>query len=79
MIASNAPVRGILVEWDKQSGGTGWIRLIRQSKADRRRLTLTNGKSASFQVVPKYPFADIALVKIPAYDSLASMPIATNG
>lgn len=44
----------------------------------QRRVTLANGRSASFQVVARYPFADIALVKIPAHDSLASMPIGRS-
>jgi len=46
--------------------------------ADRRIVTLANGGSASFRVVARYPFADIALVKIPAHDSLASMPIGRS-
>ncbi len=44
----------------------------------QRRVTLASGKSASFQVVARYPFADIALVKIPAHESLASIPIGRS-
>lgn len=44
----------------------------------RRIVTLANGATAPFQVVARYPFADIALVKIPAHDSLASLPIGRS-
>lgn len=44
----------------------------------RRIVTLANGAAGPFQVVARYPFADIALVKIPAHDSLASMPIGRS-
>jgi len=47
--------------------------------AVQRMVSLANGGSAAFQVVARYPFADIALVKIPAHESLASVPIAANG
>lgn len=46
--------------------------------AVRRIVTLSNGASGPFQVVARYPFADIALVKIPAHESLASMPIGRS-
>lgn len=44
----------------------------------RRIVSLANGATAPFQVVARYPFADIALVKIPAHDSLASLPIGRS-
>ncbi len=44
----------------------------------RRIVTLSNGAAGPFQVVARYPFADIALVKIPAHDSLAAMPIGRS-
>lgn len=44
----------------------------------RRIATLSNGAAGPFQVVARYPFADIALVKIPAHESLASMPIGRS-
>jgi len=44
----------------------------------RRIVTLSNGAAGPFQVVARYPFADIALVKIPAHESLAAMPIGRS-
>lgn len=44
----------------------------------QQRVTLANGKSAAFQVIARYPFADIALVRVPAHDSLVSLPIGRS-
>lgn len=44
----------------------------------RRIVMLSEGAVAPFQVVARYPFADLALVKIPAHDSLASLPIGRS-
>ena len=44
----------------------------------RRRVVLPGGQTASFEVVARYPFADIALVKIPRHESLRALQIGRS-
>lgn len=44
----------------------------------RQRVVLPSGQSASFKLVARYPFADIALVKIPEHESLRALRVGRS-
>lgn len=44
----------------------------------RRIVTLSSGRSAEFEIVARYPFTDIALVKIPGHPSLGRLRIGRS-
>ena len=47
-------------------------------KTVRRRVVLPGGQTAGFELVARYPFADIALVKIPKHESLRALQIGRS-
>ena len=48
------------------------------AKTVRRRVVLPGGQTAGFDLVARYPFADIALVKIPRHESLRALKIGRS-
>ena len=48
------------------------------AKTVRRRVVLPGGQTAGFDLIARYPFADIALVKIPRHGSLRALTIGRS-
>jgi S1-C subfamily serine protease len=48
------------------------------AKTVRHRIVLPNGQTAGFELIARYPFADIALVRIPKHESLRALKIGRS-